>query len=120
MKCPVCNSDIPPHEPCCGKCGCCVPDNGIEVPRSRFAYIMLALFFGGLGIHNFYAGRVGCAFAQLFLTVFSWIAVVVLACRNALEFSFVALCVSLGGLCLWVLIEVIVVTSDGQGNPFRD
>lgn len=34
------------------------PDSGIS-PKSRLAAFLLCLFLGGLGIHRFYAGKVG-------------------------------------------------------------
>ena len=42
--------------------------------KSRGVYIILGLFFGCLGIHNFYAGRNGVGVAQLLITIFSRLA----------------------------------------------
>lgn len=36
-------------------------------PKSRTIYVLLAIFFGSLGIHNFYAGFIAEAFLQLLL-----------------------------------------------------
>ena len=69
-------------------------------PKSRITYIILALFFGSLGIHNFYAKRSGCGITQLLLTV--------------LSFGFLA-AVS----ALWSLIEILAVDSDGNNVPFK-
>ena len=69
--------------------------------KSRVAYILLGLFLGGLGIHNFYAGRVGCGIAQLLITlILGWIGVGLVITG------------------LWVLIEICTVTTDGNGNRF--
>ena len=38
-------------------------------PKSRLIYILLALFLGGFGVHNFYAGYTGKGVAQLLLTI---------------------------------------------------
>ncbi|WP_161794570.1 NINE protein [Demequina globuliformis] len=70
--------------------------------KSRVAYILLGLFLGGLGIHNFYVGRVGPAVAQLLLIVFlGWTGVVALA------------------VMIWIIIEVCTVTTDSQGRRLR-
>ena len=71
-------------------------------PQSRLAYILLALFFGGLGIHNFYAGYTGKGITQLLLCV--------------LLFWLVIPLIIVG---LWVLIEIITVTKDAKGIPFN-
>lgn len=68
--------------------------------KSRVAYIVLAIFFGELGVHNFYAGYVGRAVAQLLITVLSfgllfWIS------------------------WIWAFVEMCVVSEDGQGVPFQ-
>ncbi len=68
-------------------------------PKSRLAYILLALFLGTLGIHNFYAGYTGKGVAQLLITL-----------------------LSLGILSLiswiWAIIDICVVSKDAKGVPF--
>ncbi|MFL6213856.1 MAG: GYF domain-containing protein [Blastocatellia bacterium] len=67
--------------------------------KSRAAYIILGLFFGCFGIHNFYAGHSGRGVAQLLITLFTgWI--------FGLGFFITG---------LWALIEIIAVNTDGQG-----
>ena len=67
--------------------------------KSRAAYIILGLFLGGLGIHNFYAGHNGRGIAQLLLTLFTaW------------------LCFPIILIWGWIIIEVIVTTTDGYGR----
>ena len=68
--------------------------------KSRVAYIVLAIFLGELGIHNFYAGYIGRGIAQLLITILSfgflfWIS------------------------WIWAFIELCAVTSDGRGVPFE-
>ena len=71
-------------------------------PKSRLVYVLLALFFGGFGVHNFYAGRTGAAIGQLLLSLFLfWLIVPIIV------------------VGIWVLIEMIVVTKDGNGVPFN-
>lgn len=68
--------------------------------RSRGLYIILALFFGMLGVHNFYAGYLVRGFFQLLIVlVLGW---------------FVIGFVIVG---LWVLIEMFTVTKDASGDP---
>ena len=71
-----------------------------QLPKSRIGFILLGIFFGSLGAHNFYAGYYKRAAAQLaisVLTVFygsivSWIWAIVEVCtvdRDARNISFV-------------------------------
>lgn len=73
----------------------------VKSAKSRGIYIILGLFFGLLGVHNFYAGRLGVAVAQLLVTVIlGWVVV------------------GLVITAVWVLIELFVITKDGAGDPF--
>ncbi len=55
-------------------------------PVNKLAYILLAIFLGGLGIHNFYAGKTGLGI--LFL-VFCWTGIpVVIAVIQAIIAAF--------------------------------
>lgn len=62
------------------------------VPKSRTTYRLLALFCGGIGAHNFYAGHLGRGLAKILLcwTGISW---------------------------LWALVEIFAVEKDANGNP---
>lgn len=70
----------------------------VRPSKSRAAYIVLGLFFGCLGIHNFYAGRVGAGIAQLLITIF-------------LGWLFIGIVIT----AFWALIEIIAVDTDGNG-----
>ena len=68
--------------------------------KSRIVYIVLALIFGEIGVHNFYAGYIGRGVAQLLITVLSfgllfWIS------------------------WIWAVIEICAVYHDGKGVPFE-
>ena len=68
-------------------------------PNSRIVFILLAVFLGALGIHNFYAGYTGKGIGQLLLTVLTfgfgcWIA------------------------WIWAVIEAVTIQEDARGVPF--
>jgi TM2 domain-containing membrane protein YozV len=68
-------------------------------PKSRSTYIVLGIFLGALGIHNFYAGYVGRAVAQL--------------CLSVLTLFYLAL-VS----WIWAIVEICIVEKDSAGIRF--
>lgn len=71
----------------------------IKAAKSRGVYIILALFFGLLGIHNFYAGRFLRGALQFIITA-------------ALGWFVIGLVITF----LWVLIDMFTVTTDGAGD----
>ena len=75
----------------------------VSPPKSRVAYVLLGLFVGYLGIHNFYAGYVGRGVAQLLISLVG---------------GLVTCGLSLIPVAIWVLIEVCVTTRDPRGVPF--
>ena len=91
----------------CPKCGCPASDIGYSYAntaaplKSKIVYILLGLFLGNLGIHNFYAGYTGKAAAQLLRTcLIGWTGVGLLP------------------VSIWVLVEIFTVKTDFQGRPF--
>ena len=46
---------------------------GAGISEGRLIYILLAVFLGGLGIHNFYWGYVKRGVIELILFLFSWL-----------------------------------------------
>lgn len=80
------------------------------MPKSRLAYIILAIFLGGLGVHNFYAGRIMRAVAQL-ITNFC-LFLISLITLGFCSFLYV-------GLLLWIIIDICTVSSDNKGIPFN-
>ena len=73
--------------------------SGEEPPKSRLAYILLGLFLGEFGVHNFYAGSMVQGLIQLLITVLSCGALAIIA-------------------WVWAIIEIITVTKDAQGVTF--
>jgi len=69
--------------------------------KSRLAFILLGLFLGCFGIHNFYAGYTGRGVAQLLITILS------LGLLSPVVF-------------IWNIVEVCVVDHDRQGEPMRN
>lgn len=67
--------------------------------KSRTTYIVLGIFLGGLGIHNFYAGYTGRAVGQLCLTVLTLGALGIVS-------------------WIWAIIEICIVEMDSTGQRF--
>jgi TM2 domain-containing membrane protein YozV len=55
-------------------------------PRSRLVALLLCFFFGFLGVHRFYVGKVGTGILQL---------------------------VTLGGCGIWAMIDLIIIAAGG-------
>ena len=76
--------------------------NAADTPKNRVVYILLALFLGSFGIHNFYAGYIGRGLAQLLITLLLfWLIVPLLA------------------VWIWVIVEMIVIDKDAKGVKFN-
>lgn len=68
--------------------------------KSRALYVILGIFLGGFGIHNFYIGYSGRAITQLLITLLTaWLIVPIIF------------------LGLWILLEIICVSKDSKGVP---
>ncbi len=68
--------------------------------HTRLIYIVLAIFLGALGIHNFYAGRNKQGLIQLLITVLSFGMLGIIS-------------------WVWAIFDIITVTTDGAGNPLE-
>ena len=64
--------------------------------KSKLVTFLLCFFFGGLGVHRFYLGKIGTGIVQL------------LTC---------------GGCGIWALIDFIMILvgsfTDAEGNPIK-
>ena len=67
--------------------------------RSRWLFVLLAILFGQIGIHNFYAGHNFRGICQLVLTL--------------ITFGYLA-----GFMMFLNILEAIFVTEDGDGKKF--
>ena len=92
MFCPSCGAEILENVNFCPKCGAKQPGaeeiktkNTNESDRSRLVACLLAFFLGGLGVHRFYAGKIGSGICQILLTC----------------------CFGLG--CIWAFIDFILI-----------
>jgi TM2 domain-containing membrane protein YozV len=100
LFCKHCGNQISDRAVVCVKCGV---GTGLGLPpadsKSRTTYVLLGIFLGGLGIHNFYAGRTGQAVAQLLITLLTgW-----------LIFPLIA-------VGIWVIVEVCTIRVDAKGR----
>ncbi|HIZ26165.1 TM2 domain-containing protein [Barnesiella sp. An55] len=86
MYCKKCGAAIDDDAVACPKCGSLTGVNGGAQPgaseKSRLVAFLLCFFFGGLGVHRFYVGKIGTAVAMLF---------------------------TLGGLGIWTFIDWIMI-----------
>lgn len=67
--------------------------------KNKWVYILLGLFLGEFGIHNFYTGYIGRGIVKLLITILSF-----------------------GYLCwiswIWAIVEICTVRIDSRGVPF--
>jgi TM2 domain-containing membrane protein YozV len=75
------------------------PINSYEPRKSRVVFVLLAVFLGAFGGHNFYAGYVKKAVIQLCITLFS--------CFTG---SFIS--------WIWAIVEACMVNRDDDGIAF--
>lgn len=105
--------------------------------KSRVAYILLGLFLGGLGIHDFYAGYSGKGFLKIVVSVLGtllWVGGLMATAAAAIaggidgttptpeEASMPLMALlglaMLGVQSLYIIIQLIITTKDSKGVPF--
>jgi len=79
---------------------------GTQPAASRLVYILLAIFLGTLGIHNFVIGLTGRGVTQLAITLVS---IVLLPCTFGIS--------TLGVLAtfIWSLVDIVTIKNDSRG-----
>ena len=69
----------------------------MKCEKSWITTLLLCLFLGGLGVHRFYAGKIGTGILQL---------------------------ITVGGCGIWTLIDLIMIITgsftDKDGNPIKN
>lgn len=70
-----------------------------HLPKNRTTYIVLGIFLGVFGVHNFYAGYTGRAVAQL--------------CLSVLTLFYLS-----PATFIWAIVEICVVNQDSAGIQF--
>jgi TM2 domain-containing membrane protein YozV len=73
---------------------------GVQAHKSRTTFVLLGVFLGAFGVHNFYAGYPRKGAAQLCLSIFT---------------CFYAAIVSE----IWAIVEVCTITTDGDQQDFQ-
>lgn len=101
----------------------------IQVPtnqKSRGIYVMLGLFLGCFGIHNFYAGHIARGIAHLVLAIWPSIGVLVRLSRIEGDYAQYDVAYAVQGLLItwlvniiWVIIELVKIKKDGKGIPMN-
>lgn len=109
MFCKQCGAEVLDTAVVCVKCGSATGKSLVEIgavsQKSRIAYVLLAIFLGGWGIHNFYAGYTTRAVIQLVMWFVSFLLLTIFIG----VFGFIA-------LWIWALVEACTVTVDSTGQ----
>jgi TM2 domain-containing membrane protein YozV len=95
VHCTECGAQVSNTAQSCPKCGA-----GQELPKSPKGFvpvILLCLFFGMIGIHRFYVGKIGTGILMI---------------------------LTLGGFGIWAMIDLIIIIigsfKDSDGLPIRN
>ena len=98
----------------------------IQVPskeKNRGIYVMLGLFFGTLGVHDFYAGHIARGVAHFCLGLWFFLGFLVRLSRaeDAIDVSFAFLLLLIVFLVnsIWAIFEIITIKNDGKGIPME-
>lgn len=101
MFCKKCGKEVSEEATVCMHCGVAVPQ---KTGKQRIVYILLGVFLGSFGAHNFYAGYIGRAVTQLaiallLLALYLW-----------------GLIIPIVAVSIWVIFEICTVQNDANGN----
>ena len=119
MFCTNCGIEMSNNALACPKCG--EPTkNAVQLNRakSRVVYCLLAFFFGGLGVHNFYVGRWRHAVGELVSTILVIPALYGFIAAMSHSDAERILPIGYGFMVLIVIAEMITIKKDGKGVPF--
>ena len=116
-RCPMCGEEILAVAKKCKHCGEYLDDSNQPVQKkSRAVFILLGLFFGGLGIHNFYIGRTSTGLWEALIGVIG-AGIFGVCIFNGIPYNLGSL--MLGTLTIWILWEIFTTTQDAAGNPLK-
>ena len=114
--CSNCGTELNDVQDICLKCGVVINKSKSYNPeaKSKVAAGILALFFGYLGVHNFYLGYTSKAVTQLLLYL--------LGIPLCLIFVGIPMIIGVG---IWVFVEAIMIFTgkidkDAKGNLLKD
>ena len=82
-------------------------------------YVLLAVLFGGIGVHNLYARRRWAAAAQFGLFAVGVLLTAALDTIDVAPFGSFSRSPVAGWLTLWMFYDVCCVREDGHGNWMR-
>lgn len=98
----------------------------IQVPskaKSRGVYVMLGVFLGALGVHNFYAGHIARGVAHLCLGMWFFLGFLVRVSRAEdpidVSFAFLNLFIVFLVNSIWAIVEIITIKNDSKGIPME-
>ena len=106
MSCPSCGRKISINAERCPRCG----ELFVTKRKSRFVYILLAIFFGFLGFHKFYSGHI--LSGLLTLIFFPILIVLTLTMLWPIIFFIID--------AFFILIDILFTKKDAHGVPFSD
>ena len=116
-RCPMCGEEILAVAKKCRYCGEYLDESNQPVQKkSRAVFILLGLFFGGLGIHNFYIGRTSTGLWEALIGVIG-AGIFGVCIFNGIPYNLGSL--MLGTLTIWILWEIFTTTQDAAGNPLK-
>ena len=100
MFCSDCGNQIADRAVICVKCGVATGKSTpvVSDQKSRTAYILLGVFLGAFGVHNFYTGRTSRAVGQLLISLLTgWLIIPLLAVQ------------------VWAIVDVCTINTDSNG-----
>ena len=107
--CPNCGVAVEPGQIVCVKCGGALKDeqqlssSADSTAKSKLTYLLLAIFLGEFGVHNFYAGYTNTGVIQLLVSLVGGM----FTCG-----------VSSLAVWVWAVVEGATVDKDFTGKPF--
>lgn len=108
--CPHCGVEVQSNQIVCVKCGSALNGGAIATmgasgrqAKSKLAYLLLAIFLGEFGVHNFYAGYTNNGVIQLLVSLVGG------PCTCG---------ISSIAVWIWAIVEGVTKEVDASGTPF--